>query len=118
MSLAASLLRPVDADVTRDELKAFVDEDYRSSGYAARQEKFDEFYAFLKRMHPGDLVVTVSQGDVHFGTITGDAEFVDEQRRAIQPPPLGEVVRASVPIGRIYPATSQRASARKARYST
>ncbi|MGE0219267.1 AAA family ATPase [Mycolicibacterium sp.] len=76
VSLAASLLRPVETDITRDELKAFVDEDYRSSGYAARQEKFDEFFAFLKRMHPGDLVVTVSQGDVHFGIATGEANFV------------------------------------------
>jgi 5-methylcytosine-specific restriction protein B len=75
VSLAASLLRPIDDDVSREELKAFVDEDYRSSGYAARQEKFDEFYAFLKRMHPGDLVLTVSQGEVYFGTVTGPAEF-------------------------------------------
>ena len=75
VSLAASLLRPIDPYVTRDELKAFVDEDYRSSGYAARQEKFDEFYTFLKRMHPGDLVVTISQGMVYFGTVTGPAEF-------------------------------------------
>ncbi len=76
VSLAASLLRPVVADVSRDDLKAYVDEDYRSSGYAQRQEKFDEFYAFLARMHPGDLVVTISQGQVYFGTITGEAEFV------------------------------------------
>lgn len=75
VSLAASLLRPVNDEVGREELKEFVDEDYRSSGYAARQEKFDEFYAFLKRMHPDDLVVTVSQGLVHFGTITGPAEY-------------------------------------------
>jgi 5-methylcytosine-specific restriction protein B len=75
VSLAASLLRPIDDDVSREELKAFVDEDYRSSGYAARQAKFDEFYAFLKRMHPGDLVVTTSEGMVHFGSITGPAEF-------------------------------------------
>jgi 5-methylcytosine-specific restriction protein B len=75
VSLAASLLRPVDADVSREELKAFVDEDYRSSGYAARQEKFDEFYTLLKRIHPSDLVVTISQGMVHFGTVTGPAEF-------------------------------------------
>lgn len=75
VSLAASLLRPVDPYVTREELKAFVDEDYRSSGYAARQEKYDEFYTFLKRMHPDDLVVTISQGMVHFGTVTGPAEF-------------------------------------------
>ena len=76
VSLAAKFLRPVDADVTRDELKAFVEEDYRTSGYAVRQEKFDEFYSFLARMHPGDLVVSVSQGHTHFGTITGDAEYV------------------------------------------
>ncbi len=75
VSLAASLLRPIDPDVAREELRAFVDEDYRSSGYAARQEKFDEFYTFLKRMHPDDLVVTISQGVVHFGTVTGPAEF-------------------------------------------
>lgn len=76
VSLAATLLRPVDADVSRDDLKAFVDEDYLSSGYAQRQEKLDEFFAFLARIHPQDLVVTVSQGRVYFATITGDAEYV------------------------------------------
>ncbi|MFZ2528186.1 MAG: AAA family ATPase [Rhodococcus sp. (in: high G+C Gram-positive bacteria)] len=76
VSLAAKLLRAVEPDVTRDELKAFVEEDYRSSGYAARQEKVDEFYSFLARMHPGDLIVTVSQGRTWFGTVTGDAEYV------------------------------------------
>ncbi|WP_082690306.1 AAA family ATPase [Mycobacterium sp. M26] len=74
VSLAASLLRTVQPDISRDELKAFVEEDYKSSGYAQRQEKVDEFYAFLARMHPGDLVVTVSQGNVYFGIITGDPE--------------------------------------------
>ena len=76
VSLAASLLRHVEPDITRDELKGFVEEDYRSSGYAQRQEKLDEFYAFLARMHPEDLVLTVSQGQVYFATITGPAEFV------------------------------------------
>lgn len=76
VSLAASLLRPVDADVTREELNAYVDDDYRTSGYAARQEKFDEFYAFMKRIHVEDLVVTVSQGTVFLGTVDGPAEFV------------------------------------------
>lgn len=76
VSLAASLLRPLDVDLSREELRQFVDEDYRSSGYAARQEKVDEFFTFLKRMHPGDLVVTVSEGNVHFGTVAGPAEWV------------------------------------------
>lgn len=75
VSLSASLLRPVDGEVGREELKEFVDEDYQSSGYAAREEMLDEFYAFLKNMHPDDLVVTVSQGLVHFGTVTGPAKY-------------------------------------------
>lgn len=77
VSLAASRLRPVGADIDRDEIKEFVDEDYASSDYTQRREKVDEFVAFLTRMHGGDLVVTVSQGRVYFGTITGDAEYVD-----------------------------------------
>ncbi|MGV0636263.1 AAA family ATPase [Mycolicibacillus trivialis] len=77
VSLAASRLRPVSAHIDRDEIKEFVDEDYASSDYTQRREKVDEFVAFLTRMHGGDLVVTVSQGRVHFGTITGDAEYVD-----------------------------------------
>ncbi|MGJ0119610.1 McrB family protein [Williamsia sp. MIQD14] len=76
VSLPAKLLRPVHQDVARDELKGYVEEDYRASGYAARQQKLDEFYSFLARMHPGDLVVTVSQGRAYFGTVTGDAEYV------------------------------------------
>lgn len=76
VSLAASLLRPVDTDVALEELEAYVDDDYRTSGYAARKEKFDEFYAFIKRMHADDLVVTVSQETVFFGAIVGPAEFV------------------------------------------
>lgn len=76
VSLAASLLRPVDNDVALEELKAYVDDDYRTSGYAARQEKFEDFYAFMKRIHAGDLVVTVSQESVFFGTVDGPAEFL------------------------------------------
>lgn len=75
-SLAAKFLRPVEPDIAEDELKGFVEQDYRSSGYAARQAKVDEFYSFLARMHNNDLVVTVSQGLMRFGTVTGDAEYV------------------------------------------
>ncbi|MFW0786142.1 AAA family ATPase [Gordonia sp. CPCC 206044] len=75
VSLAAKFLRPVDQDVTSDELQKFVEQDYRASGYTVTQVKSDEFYAFLARMHPGDLIVTVSKGDVYFGTVTGDAEY-------------------------------------------
>ncbi|MEO9330060.1 McrB family protein [Gordonia aurantiaca] len=76
VSLAAKFLRPLDSTVSREELEAYVEEDYRASGYAARRDKFDEFHAFLARMHSGDLVMTVSQGRIHTGIITGDATFV------------------------------------------
>lgn len=76
ISLAGSLLRAVAPGIGREELKAIVDDDYGSSGYAQRQEKLDEFGAFLNRMHPQDVVVTVSQGRVYFGVVTGDADYV------------------------------------------
>ncbi|WP_280205594.1 McrB family protein [Nocardia farcinica] len=79
VSLSARLLRPVEPGITREELKGYIEEDYRTSGYAARQEKVDEFYAFLARMHGGDLVVTVSQRRMYFGTITGDAEYLESE---------------------------------------
>ncbi|PSR64259.1 MULTISPECIES: McrB family protein [Nocardia] len=79
VSLSARLLRPVEPDIAREELKSFIEEDYRTSGYAARQEKFDEFYAFLARMHDGDLVVTFSQRRLYFGTVTGDAEYIKSE---------------------------------------
>ncbi|WP_280416896.1 McrB family protein [Nocardia carnea] len=79
VSLSARLLRPVESDITREELKGYIEEDYRTSGYAARQDKFDEFYAFLARMHTGDFVVTFSQRRLYFGTITGDAEYTKSE---------------------------------------
>ncbi|MEU4836855.1 McrB family protein [Nocardia testacea] len=79
VSLSARLLRPVEPGITREELKGYIEEDYRTSGYAARQEKLDEFYAFLARMHPGDFVVTFSQRRLHFGTVTGDAEYIKSE---------------------------------------
>jgi 5-methylcytosine-specific restriction protein B len=77
LSIPATLLRLVEEDVTRDQLTAIVDEDYRSSGYAARQEKVEAFYSFLTRMHADDLVVAICSGAVHFGIVTGPAEFLD-----------------------------------------
>lgn len=76
VSLAAKRLRPVDPEIDREQLTGIVEQDYRDSGYAERLAKVDEFSAFLGEIHPGDLIVSVSQGQVHFGTVTGEAEYV------------------------------------------
>jgi 5-methylcytosine-specific restriction protein B len=76
VSLAATLLRQIQSDVSRTELKQIVDEDYHSSGYAAREEKLEEFFTFLNRIHPGDLVASVDEGAVHIGIVADGAEWV------------------------------------------
>ena len=75
-SLRASKLREVAPDVTRDELKAIVNDDYSQTSYAAKAAKVDEFHAFLSRMQVDDVIATTSQGRLYVGTITGPAEYV------------------------------------------
>jgi len=75
VSLPATSLRRVEPDLTRDQLKPIVEEDYSHASYAARAEKLDEFHAFLTRMQPGHLVVTIDQGRLHLGEISGDAAY-------------------------------------------
>lgn len=75
VSLAASNLRSVAAGLTRDELKPIVDDDYAHASYAVKGEKLDEFHAFLTRMQEGHLVVTVDQGRLYVGTVTGEPRY-------------------------------------------
>lgn len=75
VSLAAKFLPSVDSDISLEDLKSVVEESYSSFNYTVRKEKADEFYSFLARMSRGDLIVTVSQGRVYFGTVTGDAVY-------------------------------------------
>ena len=75
-SLRASKLREVEPDVSRDELKAIVNDDYSQTSYAAKAAKVDEFHAFLSRMQVDDVIATTSQGRLYVGTITGPAEYV------------------------------------------
>jgi 5-methylcytosine-specific restriction protein B len=75
VSLAATSLREVEAGLTRDQLRPIVDEDYAHASYAARAEKLDDFHAFLSRMQPGHLIVTIDQGRLHLGEIGGDSSY-------------------------------------------
>jgi 5-methylcytosine-specific restriction enzyme B len=76
VSLAASKLRPVEPPLSREDLKPVVDEDYGHMSYAAKAEKLDEFYLFLSKMQPRDLVATTSQGRLYIGEIAGPATYV------------------------------------------
>ena len=75
VSLAATNLQSVTAGLSRDELKPIVDEDYAHASYAVKGEKLDEFHAFLSRMQDGHVVVTVDQGRLYVGTLTGEARY-------------------------------------------
>ncbi len=75
VTLAAASLREVEPGLTRDELKSIVDEDYSHASYAARMEKLDEFHAFLTRMQPGHVLVTVDRDRLHLGEISGEASY-------------------------------------------
>lgn len=75
VSLPATKLRPVEPGLDRTELKAIVAEDYASVSYNSRASKVDELHAFLSRMREGDLVGTVSQGNLYLGTVAGPAVY-------------------------------------------
>ncbi|MFI1683153.1 DUF4357 domain-containing protein [Streptomyces sp. NPDC020607] len=76
VTLAADRLRPgVTPGISKENLRAIVDEDYESTvAYSQRDRLVDEFHAFLSRMRPGDTVCVFPGGKLHVGEITGNAE--------------------------------------------
>jgi 5-methylcytosine-specific restriction protein B len=77
-SLSAASLREVTAGISRGDLAPLVDEDYAHASYSAKKEKLDAFHAFLSRMQPGHVVVTVDAGKLHLGEVAGSAEYVSD----------------------------------------
>ncbi|WP_405691648.1 DUF4357 domain-containing protein [Streptomyces sp. NBC_01185] len=78
VTLAADRLRPgVAPGVSKEHLRAIVDEDYESAvAYSQKARFVDEFHAFLSRMRPGDTVCVFPGGKLYVGEITGNAEQV------------------------------------------
>ena len=77
VTLAASRLRQgvVGDEVGKEQLRAFVQEDYESTvTYSRRQDLVEELHAFLNRMKPGDTVCTISDGRLYVGEVTGAVE--------------------------------------------
>lgn len=75
VSLAGSRLREgIDDGLTKDRLRAVVEEDYESIlAYTPLQQLVDELHAFLSKMKPGDTICAISNGDLYVGEIAGDA---------------------------------------------
>ncbi|MGH2820779.1 MAG: McrB family protein [Actinomycetota bacterium] len=74
-SLAASHLPPVESGIERERLREMVEAGYSYVSYNARQQKVNEFDAFVNRMQVGDIVVTTSSGKIYLGVVTGEAAY-------------------------------------------
>ena len=74
VSLAAPKLREVPEGISRDDLKAIVDEDYSHLSYSARSDKLDALHFFLTRMQVGDIVATADQEQLYVGTVSGHVQ--------------------------------------------
>ncbi|MGW1196365.1 DUF4357 domain-containing protein [Streptomyces sp. NPDC002536] len=83
VTLAASRLRQgVAQGISKDRLRTLVQEDYESTAtYSQKQDLAEELHAFLSRMKPGDTVCTISDGRLHVGQITGEAEQTESEDR-------------------------------------
>ncbi|MFJ9647460.1 DUF4357 domain-containing protein [Streptomyces sp. NPDC101206] len=76
VTLAASRLRPdVAQGVSKEQLRALVEEDYESTAtYDEKEQLVEGFHAFFSRMRPGDTVCTVVDGLLYVGEVTGHVE--------------------------------------------
>lgn len=77
ISLSASQLGEVDQDVTYEELKQQVETAYQHKSYAYRGQRLEELDRFIRRMRPGDLVLTPSHGEVYIGEVTSKPYSAD-----------------------------------------
>src|SRR5262249_26818132 len=53
---------------------------YQHKSYAYREQRLAEFDRFLRRMRPGDLVLTTTQGEVFLGEVVDEPTFTDSQQ--------------------------------------
>jgi 5-methylcytosine-specific restriction enzyme B len=77
VSLSASQLGQLDPGASYDELKQTVETGYQHKSYAYRGQRLEEFDRFLRRMQPGDLVLTTMHGQIYLGEVAGPAHFAD-----------------------------------------
>jgi 5-methylcytosine-specific restriction protein B len=100
VSLSASMLPTLTIDADDDTIRNAVDSGYSTLGYSQREAKFEEVRAFLRRMRPGDLVLTTSGDDVYVGEVTGAAVQLDSpgKRSNLRRPTDWDNVDSPVPV--------------------
>ncbi|WP_406464209.1 AAA family ATPase [Streptomyces sp. NBC_00111] len=76
VSLSAAKLRELPSGADKERIREAVEEDYGHISYNSRNQKVQEYHAFLTRMRAGDLVLTTSGNEVHLGIIAGVPGFV------------------------------------------
>ncbi len=79
VSLSASQLAGVAPDTSYEELRQAVEEGYQHKSYAYREQRLAEFDRFIRRMRPGDLVLTTAHGEVFIGEVTGAPAFAESE---------------------------------------
>lgn len=81
VSLSADLLPRLDVDADDQSIKVAVDAGYSTLGYSQREARYEEIRAFLRRMRPGDLLLTTSGATVFAGEVTGPATQLESADR-------------------------------------
>jgi 5-methylcytosine-specific restriction enzyme B len=74
-SLPASRLPKAAPGMSRAEIVRLVELGYATDSYNERNTKVEEFYSFLTRMSPGDVVTTTREEQMLLGRITGTARL-------------------------------------------
>ncbi len=77
VSLNASPLGQVDPEVSLGELREQVEAKYQHKSYAYRAQRLEEFDRFLRRMQPGNLVLTTMSGRIYLGEVASPPYFTD-----------------------------------------
>jgi 5-methylcytosine-specific restriction protein B len=80
IEFSASQLDAPPPNPTYDELKQAVETAYQHKSYAYRGQRLEEMDRFIRRMRPGDVVLTPMHGKVYIGEVTSDAR---ENRRDV-----------------------------------
>lgn len=72
VSLSASQVGRLDSYRTYDQFKEAVEAAYQHKSYAYRAQRLEELDRFVRRMRPGDLVLTPMHGKVYIGRVVSD----------------------------------------------